>query len=127
MPAREFAPEDAFLPDRRVPRADAQTRAPDDDLALRDHCSRVRRHKNAVDARPVSRAEIPHMDSTVFQQRQQRMLRRRVFVLHDDGAAEVTANAAFGAGAHEALPQDPVPVRVDLFDQHHGVHCRAPR
>ena len=127
MPAHEFAPEDALLPDRRVPCADAQPRATDDDLALFDHCTRVRRHEIAVDARAVSRAEVPHADSAVLQQRQQRMLRRRMFVVHDDCAAEVTAHAAFGAGALEALPQDPVPMRVDLLDQHHGVQRRAPR
>ena len=55
------------------------------------------------------------------------MLRRCMFVVHDDVAAQVTADAAFGAGALEALPQDPVPMRVGLLDQHHGVHCRAPR
>ena len=73
------------------------------------------------------RAEVPHADTAVLQQRQQRMLRRRMVVIHDNGATEVTANAAFGAGALEALPQDAVAMRVDLLDQHHGVHCRAPR
>ena len=127
MPAHELAPEHAFLPDRRVPRAQAQPRAPDDDLALLDHGTRVRGDESAVDARAVARAEVPHLDAPVFQQRQQRVARRGMFVLDDDGAAEVTADAAFGAGALEALPHDPVPVRVDLLDQHHGVHCSAPR
>ena len=109
MPAHEFAPEDAFRSDRRVPRADAQPRAADDDLALFDDCACIRRDQIAVDARSVSRAEVPHVDATVLQQRQQRMLRRRVLVVHDDVAAQVTAYAAFGAGAREALPQDRCP------------------
>ena len=50
-----------------------------------------------------------------------------MLVVHDDVAAQVPAYAAFGAGALEALPQDPVPMRIDLLDQHHGVHCSAPR
>ena len=55
------------------------------------------------------------------------MLRCRMFVVHDDVAAQVTAYEAFGAGALDALSKDRQPVRADLFDQHHGVHCRAPR
>ena len=81
----------------------------------------------AVDTRAVSRAEVAHADTPVLLQCQQRMLRCRMLVLDDDGAADVTTDAAFRAAADEALPQDPVPVRVDLLDQHHGVHCRAPR
>jgi hypothetical protein len=66
-------------------------------------------------------------DPAVLQQRQQRMLRRRVLVVHDDVAGEVTADAAFGPGAREALPQDGVAMQADLLDHHHGFHCRAPR
>jgi hypothetical protein len=55
------------------------------------------------------------------------MLRSRMLVVHDDVAAEVTPDAAFGAGAREALPQDRLALHADLFDQHHGLHCRAPR
>ena len=127
VPAHEFAPEDALLPDRRVSCADEQPGAADDDLTLFDHCARVRRHQIAVDPRAITRAEVPHADTAVLQQRQQRMPGRRMLVVHDDFAAEVTAHAALGAGALEALPQDPVPMRVDLLDQHHGVQRRAPR
>ena len=53
--------------------------------------------------------------------------RCRVFVVHDDVAAQITAYETFGAGALDALSQERLPVGADLFDQHHGVHCRAPR
>jgi hypothetical protein len=55
------------------------------------------------------------------------MPRRRVFIVHDDVAAQIAAHEAFGANAFEAQSLDRLSAGADLFDQHHGVHCRAPR
>ena len=87
----------------------------------------IRRDQLAIDTRSVSRAEVAHVDAAVLEQRQQRVLRRRMLVVHDDVTAEVTPDAAFGARAREALPQDRLALQADLFDQHHGLHCKAPR
>ena len=127
MPAHELAPENALRPDRGVPRADVQPRAPDDDLALLDDHLLFRRDPHAVNASAVARPKVAHTDPAVLQQRQQRMLWRDVFVVQDDVAAQITADAACGAGALDAQLQDRLPMRTDLLDQHHGVHCRAPR
>ena len=127
MPAHELAPEHALLPDRRVSRAHVQPRAADDDLALLDDRPGIRRHALAIDARAVFRAEVLDAHPAVLQQRQQCVLRRRMLVVHDDVAAEVAADPALGAGDRKALLQDRVSLRADLFDEHHGFHCRAPR
>ena len=127
VPAQEVAPEEAFGPDGCVAGANAKPRAADDDPALLDDCAGFRRHPFAVHACAVSGAEVAHPDPAVIQQRQQRMPRGRVLIVEDDVTAEIAANEALGARALEALPQDPVTLRVGLLDQHHGVHCRASR
>ena len=103
------------------------SRAADDDLSLLDGDARPGRDPLAVHARPVTRAQIPHFDSPILQQSQQRMLRCGVLVVHEDVAAPVAADAAFPARAITTQPQDGVAVRVDLFDEHHRVHCMSPR
>ena len=60
-------------------------------FALFDDDACIRRNRLAVDERAVSRAEIPHADAAVVEQRQECVLRRRIFVVHDDVAVEVTA------------------------------------
>jgi hypothetical protein len=110
-----------------VPRPDEQPRAADDELALLDVRAALRRHPAAVDARAVPRAQVAHVHAAILEQRQERVLRRRVLVVHDEVAVEVAPDAAFRAGAREALAQDRVAVRAKLLDHHHGFHCRAPR
>ena len=121
------APQGAFRRDRNALRAHVQPRAADDDLAQFDDDARILRERRTVDARPVARAEVPHADATVREQRQLHVQRRHVFVVDDDVTGQIAAHAAFGAGALEASLQQRLPVRADLLDQHHGFHRRAPR
>src|SRR5262249_32628942 len=99
----------------------------DGEVAAGNQAAEAGIHGLVVHQRAVAGTQILHVHAAILLQCQQHMLRRREGILDGEVAAHAAADAALPADTADALAQLHVPVIIQHFHQHHGLHCIAPR